>query len=72
MIERLPDGGAVGYTVITLGIIAALLGLFKMISLFITARKVNAQKKNSRPNRRQNLKKWPCPNLRARGRRTIR
>lgn len=49
LIERLPDGGAVGYTVITLGIIAFVLGLIKMIWLFIVSRKVNAQKKNSRP-----------------------
>lgn len=49
LIERLPDGGAVGYTVITLGIIAALLGIFKMVILFVTARKVESQKKNSRP-----------------------
>jgi biopolymer transport protein ExbB len=49
LVERLPDGGAVGYTVITLGIIAALLGFYKMLILFITGRKVQAQKKNSRP-----------------------
>ena len=49
LIERLPEGGAVGYAVIGLGIIAALLGIYKMIVLFITGRKVNAQKKNSRP-----------------------
>jgi biopolymer transport protein ExbB len=49
--ERLPEGGAVGYTVITLGIIAALLGIYKMIILAITSRKVEAQKKTSRPNK---------------------
>lgn len=49
LIERLPEGGAVGYTVIALGVIAFLLGVFKMIWLFIVSRKVNAQKKNSRP-----------------------
>ena len=49
LIERLPDGGAVGYTVITLGIIAALLGFYKMLILFVTGRKVESQKKNSRP-----------------------
>jgi len=47
--ERIPEGGAVGYTVIVLGIIAALLGVYKMIVLFIVGRKVEAQKKNSRP-----------------------
>jgi len=49
LIERLPEGGAVGYTVITLGILAGLLGIFKMVQLFIVGRKVAAQKKNSRP-----------------------
>ncbi|MFK7897143.1 MAG: MotA/TolQ/ExbB proton channel family protein [Myxococcota bacterium] len=51
LIERIPDGGAVGYTVITLGILAFILGLFKFFSLFITGRKVNAQKANSRPDK---------------------
>jgi biopolymer transport protein ExbB len=46
--ERIPEGGAVGYSVITLGIIAALLGIYKMMVLFIVGRKVEAQKKNSR------------------------
>jgi biopolymer transport protein ExbB len=49
LLERLPDGGAVGYTVITLGLIAFALGLVKMIWLFNVSRKVSAQKKNSRP-----------------------
>jgi len=48
LIERIPEGGPVGYTVITLGIIAALLGVYKMIVLTITGRKVEAQKKTSR------------------------
>jgi biopolymer transport protein ExbB len=49
--ERLPEGGAVGYSVITLGIIAALLGIYKMIVLTITGRKVASQKKTSRPDK---------------------
>jgi biopolymer transport protein ExbB len=49
LFERLPDGGAVGYTVITLGLIAFALGMFKMTWLFLVSRKVTAQKKNSRP-----------------------
>jgi biopolymer transport protein ExbB len=49
--ERLPEGGAVGYSVITLGIIAALLGIYKMIVLTITGRKVESQKKTSRPDK---------------------
>lgn len=47
--ERIPEGGPVGYSVIFLGIVAALLGIYKMIVLTITGRKVEAQKKNSRP-----------------------
>jgi len=47
--ERLPEGGAVGYTVIGLGILAFLLGVFKMIVLTVTGSKVKAQKKNSKP-----------------------
>jgi len=49
LIERLPDGGAVGYTVITLGLVAFALGLVKMIWLAIVSRKVTAQKKNANP-----------------------
>ena len=49
--ERIPEGGAVGYTVISLGIIAALLGFYKMIVLFLTGRRVEAQKKTSRPDK---------------------
>jgi biopolymer transport protein ExbB len=49
--ERLPEGGYVGYSVITLGIIAALLGIYKMLILTITGRKVQAQKKTSRPDK---------------------
>jgi biopolymer transport protein ExbB len=46
--ERIPEGGPVGYSVITLGIIAALLGIYKMIVLFIVGRKVESQKTNNR------------------------
>ncbi|MFP6655689.1 MAG: MotA/TolQ/ExbB proton channel family protein, partial [Myxococcota bacterium] len=49
--ERIPEGGAVGYSVITLGIIAALLGIYKMVILFIVGRKVEAQKTNKRPDK---------------------
>ena len=49
--ERLPDGGGVGYTVITLGILAALLGIVRLIWIFIVGRKVAAQKNNSRPDK---------------------
>jgi len=47
--ERLPEGGAVGYAIIGLGVIAVLLGFYKMLILLITGRKVASQKKNSRP-----------------------
>ena len=49
LIERLPEGGAVGYTVIGLGLLAFLLGLIKLLQLLIVGRKVAAQKNNSRP-----------------------
>jgi len=49
--ERIPEGGPVGYTIIALGIIAVLLGIYKMIFLAITGRKVQTQKKNSRPDK---------------------
>jgi len=49
--ERLPEGGPVGYSVIGLGILAGLLGIYKMIVLLITGRKVQNQKKNSRPDK---------------------
>ncbi len=49
--ERIPEGGAVGYTIIVLGVIAALLAIYKMVVLFIIGRKVEAQKKTKRPDR---------------------
>ena len=51
LIERLPDGGPIGYTVITLGIIAATLAIIRLLWIFIVGRKVDAQKKNSRPDK---------------------
>jgi len=51
LVERLPEGGPVGYSVIGLGILAGLLGIYKMIVLVITGRKVESQKKNSRPDK---------------------
>ena len=44
------EGGLVGNVIMGLGLAAFLLGLFKMITLFVEARKVSAQKKNSKPN----------------------
>jgi biopolymer transport protein ExbB len=51
LMERLPDGGGVGYTVIGLGIIAAVLGLARLAYIFLIGRRVRAQKKNSRPDK---------------------
>jgi biopolymer transport protein ExbB len=45
--ERIPDGGFVGYTIITLGALAALLALVRMALVGNTSRKVNAQQKSS-------------------------
>jgi biopolymer transport protein ExbB len=46
--ERLPDGGGVGYTVITLGVLAAALGIVRLLYIVLVGRRVRAQKKNSR------------------------
>jgi len=45
--ERIPDGGFVGYTIITLGALAALLALVRMALVWNTSRKVAAQQKTS-------------------------
>ncbi len=55
LVERLPEGGPVGYTVIGLGILAGLLGIYKMIVLVLTGQRVAAQKKNSRPDKNNPL-----------------
>ncbi|HIG43579.1 MAG: MotA/TolQ/ExbB proton channel family protein [bacterium] len=47
--ERIDKGGIPGYTIIALGIIAALLSLERFITLSITAAKVRRQTKNSTP-----------------------
>jgi biopolymer transport protein ExbB len=49
--ERIPEGGPVGYSVITLGILAGILGVYKMIVLLITGRRVENQKKDGRPDK---------------------
>lgn len=51
LIERLPEGGPIGYTVISLGIFAAILGIARLIWILIVGRKVESQKKNSRPDK---------------------
>ena len=49
--ERLPEGGGVGYTVIALGTGAAILGIFRLAYILFIGRRVEAQKKNSRPDK---------------------
>ena len=41
--ERIPEGGVVGYTIITLGAIAALLALWRIAVVWITGRQVSSQ-----------------------------
>ena len=43
--ERVPDGGYVGYTIITLGAIAALLAIVRWVMVTVASRKVAAQQK---------------------------
>jgi len=43
LIERIPEGGFVGYVIITLGVIAAMLALVRIATVSITGRKVSAQ-----------------------------
>ena len=49
LIERIPEGGVVGYTIIVLGAFAALLALIRMALVSNTSRKVGAQQKSSAP-----------------------
>ncbi len=52
LVERIPEGGGVGYTILALAAFAGVVGLIKFVIIMITARKVNAQKKNaSRPDK---------------------
>ncbi len=45
--ERIQQGGVVGYTIITLGALALVVGLSRWVAVSITSRKVTAQRKNS-------------------------
>ena len=45
-VERIQQGGYVGYTIIVLGVFALLLGLFRWVGITITSRRVAAQRKN--------------------------
>jgi biopolymer transport protein ExbB len=48
--ERVQQGGAVGYAIIVIGIIAGLVGLVKLVTLSITSRRVMAQRGQDDPN----------------------
>jgi biopolymer transport protein ExbB len=48
--ERVQQGGAVGYAIIVIGIIAGLVGLVKLVTLAITSRRVMAQIGQADPN----------------------
>jgi biopolymer transport protein ExbB len=48
--ERVQQGGAVGYAIIVIGIIAGLVGLVKLVTLSITSRRVMAQIGQDDPN----------------------
>lgn len=41
--ERVQQGGPIGYAIIVLGAIAGLIGLARLVVIFLTQRKVNAQ-----------------------------
>jgi biopolymer transport protein ExbB len=47
--ERVQQGGYVGYTIILLGVVALLLGLFRWVAVSITSRKVAAQQNREQP-----------------------
>ncbi len=46
--ERVQQGGFVGYVIISLGILALLVGLWRWVVISVTSRKVNAQRKSER------------------------
>ena len=47
--ERIQQGGAVGYAIIVIGVIALAVGIVKLVTLSITSRKVKAQRKRDEP-----------------------
>jgi biopolymer transport protein ExbB len=49
LVERIPEGGGVGYAIMVLAAFAAVVGAIKFVTIIITARQVSAQKKS--PNR---------------------
>ncbi|MDJ0847742.1 MAG: MotA/TolQ/ExbB proton channel family protein [Myxococcota bacterium] len=49
--ERIQQGGAVGYVIISLGLFAVLLGAVRWVSISIVGRKVAAQRKREEPDK---------------------
>jgi biopolymer transport protein ExbB len=49
-VERIQQGGAVGYAIITIGVFAGLVGILKWVTLAITGRRVRAQRASSDAN----------------------
>ena len=49
LLERVEQGGFVGYTIIVLGLLALLLGVLRLLSLTVTGRRVDEQAARSRP-----------------------
>jgi biopolymer transport protein ExbB len=47
MVERVPDGGIVGYVTIVLGVLAGLLAIVRIVALWRTGRRVVAQQASS-------------------------
>jgi biopolymer transport protein ExbB len=50
-IERIQQGKAVGYVIITLGIIAGVLGIIRWLVMSVVSRQVAAQRKTTTPNK---------------------
>ena len=50
-LERIQQGKAVGYVIITLGLIAVAIGLFRWVVVSISGRKVASQRKSSTPDK---------------------
>ncbi len=52
LLERVPEGGGVGYAILVLAAFAAAVGIYKFVVIFVTSRKVSAQKRNvNRPDK---------------------
>ena len=47
LLEQISSGGAIGYTILVMGVIGLIIGLMRLVSLQGTARRVRAQRKSS-------------------------